>query len=127
MKLVTRWVITAVALVVAVWLIPGIRIENQNAWIAVGLMAVSLGFVNAIIRPVLMFLSCGFIILTMGLFMIVVNGLALWLASWISVNLFNVGFYVDGLWPAMLGSIVVSIVSFLLSLLLPDNKQTSTA
>lgn len=127
MKLVIRWVITAVALVVAVWLIPGIRIESQNAWIAVGLMAVSLGFVNAIIRPVLMFLSCGCIILTMGLFMIVVNGLALWAASWISVNLFNVGFYVDGLWPAMLGSIVVSIVSFLLSLLLPDNRQTSTA
>ncbi len=127
MKLIIRWVITAMALVVAVWLIPGIRIESQNAWIAVGLMAVSLGFVNAIIRPVLMFLSCGFIILTMGLFMIVVNGLALWLASWISVNLFNVGFYVDGLWPAILGSIVVSIVSFLLSLLLPDNRQTSTA
>jgi putative membrane protein len=122
MKLVIRWAITAVALVAAVWLIPGIRIESQNAWIAVGLMAVILGFVNAIIRPVLMFLSCGCIVLTMGLFMIVVNGLALWLASWISVNLFNVGFYVDGLWPAILGSIVVSIVSFLLSLLLPDNK-----
>ena len=122
MKLVIRWAITAVALVVAVWLIPGIRIESQNAWIAVGLMAVILGFVNAIIRPVLMFFSCGCIILTMGLFMIVVNGLALWSASWISVNMFNVGFYVDGLWPAILGSIVVSIVSFLLSLLLPDNK-----
>ncbi|MEA1978306.1 MAG: phage holin family protein [Chloroflexota bacterium] len=123
MKLVIRWVITAVALVAAVWLIPGIRIESQNAWIAVGLMAVILGFVNAIIRPVLMFLSCGCIVLTMGLFMIVVNGLALWLASWISVNLFNIGFYVDGLWPAILGSLVVSIVSFLLSLLLPDNVQ----
>jgi putative membrane protein len=122
MKLVIRWAITAVALVAAVWLIPGIRIESQNAWIVVGLVAVILGFVNAIIRPVLMFLSCGCIVLTMGLFMIVVNGLALWLASWISVNLFNVGFYVDGLWPAILGSIVVSIVSFLLSLLLPDNK-----
>ncbi len=123
MKLVIRWIITAVALVAAVWLIPGIRIESQNAWIAVGLMAVILGFVNAIIRPVLMFFSCGCIVLTMGLFMIVVNGLALWLASWISVNLFNIGFYVDGLWPAILGSIVVSIVSFLLSLLLPDNIQ----
>ncbi len=122
MKLVIRWAITAVALVAAVWLIPGIRIESQNAWIVVGLVAVILGFVNAIIRPVLMFLSCGCIVLTMGLFMIVVNGLTLWLASWISVNLFNVGFYVDGLWPAILGSIVVSIVSFLLSLLLPDNK-----
>jgi len=123
MKLVIRWVITAVALVAAVWLIPGIRIESQNAWIAVGLMAVILGFVNAIIRPVLMFFSCGCIVLTMGLFMIVVNGLALWLASWISVNVFNIGFYVDGLWPAILGSIVVSIVSFLLSILLPDNVQ----
>ena len=123
MKLVIRWVITAVALVAAVWLIPGIRIETQNAWIAVGLVAVILGFVNAIIRPVLMFLSCGCIVLTMGLFMIVVNGLALWLASWISVNVFNIGFYVDGLWPAILGSIIVSIVSFLLSLLLPDNVQ----
>ncbi|TET35128.1 MAG: phage holin family protein [Anaerolineales bacterium] len=122
MKLVIRWAITAVALVAAVWLIPGIRIESQNAWIAVGLMAVILGFVNAIIRPVLMFFSCGCIVLTMGLFMIVVNGLALWSASWISVNVFNVGFYVDGLWPAILGSIVVSIVSFLLSLLLPDNQ-----
>lgn len=127
MKLVVQWVITAVALVVAVWLIPGMRIESKNAWIAVGLMAVSLGFVNAIIRPVLMFLSCGFIILTMGLFMVVVNGLVLWSASWISVNLFNVGFYVDGLWPAILGSLVVSIVSFLLSLLIPDNQQTATA
>jgi len=123
MKLVIRWVITAVALVAAVWLIPGIRIESQNAWIAVGLMAVILGFVNAIIRPVLMFFSCGCIVQTMGLFMIVVNGLALWLASWISVNVFNIGFYVDGLWPAILGSIVVSIVSFLLSILLPDNVQ----
>jgi putative membrane protein len=122
MKLVIRWVITAVALIAAVWLIPGIRIESQNAWIAVGLMAAILGFVNAIIRPVLMFLSCGCIVLTMGLFMIVVNGLALWSASWISVNVFNVGFYVDGLWPAILGSIVVSIVSFLMSLLLPDNE-----
>ncbi len=127
MKLVVRWVITAVALVVAVWLIPGMRIESKNAWIAVGLMAVSLGFVNAIIRPVLMFLSCGFIILTMGLFMIVVNGLVLWLSSWIAVNLFNVGFYIDGLWPAILGSLVVSIVSFLLSLLIPDNQHTATA
>jgi len=62
MKLVIRWAITAVALVAAVWLIPGIRIESQNAWIVVGLVAVILGFVNAIIRPVLMFLSCGCIV-----------------------------------------------------------------
>lgn len=122
MKLIIRWFITSVALVAATWLIPGIRIESQNAWIAVGIMAVSLGFVNAVIRPVLMFLSCGFIVLTLGLFMFIVNGLALWLASWVSVNLFNVGFYVDGLWPAIFGSIVVSIVSIPLSLILVDER-----
>ncbi|MEJ2301674.1 MAG: phage holin family protein [Anaerolineales bacterium] len=48
------------------------------------------------------------------------NGISFWLASWIAVNWFNIGFYVDGLWPAILGSIVVSIVTFLLALLLPD-------
>jgi putative membrane protein len=89
-------------------------------------MAVILGLVNAIIRPILAFLSCGFIILTLGLFMLVVNGVSFWLASWIAVNWFNIGFFVDGLWPAILGSIVVSIVTFLLAVLLVDTKKTAS-
>jgi putative membrane protein len=104
-------------------LIPGIRIEGNNAWIVVGVMAIVLGLVNAIIRPILAFLSCGFIVLTLGLFMLIVNGISFWLASWIAVNWLNIGFYVDGLWPAILGSIVVSIVTFLLAILLPDTKE----
>jgi putative membrane protein len=52
--------------------------------------------------------------------MFIVNGLTFWIASAIAVNWFNVGFYVDGLWPAILGSIVVSIVTFILSLVLTD-------
>jgi putative membrane protein len=120
MRLIIRWIIGAIAIGVAVWLLPGIRIEGNSAWVVVGVMAVILGLVNAIIRPILALLSCGFIVLTLGLFMFVVNGLTFWLASWIAVNWFNIGFYVDGLWPAILGSIVVSIVTFLLAMILPD-------
>lgn len=121
MKLLIRWLIVAIALVVAVWLIPGIRIEDTSAWIAVGVMAVILGLVNAIIRPILAFLSCGCIVATMGLFMLVINALTLWLSSWIAVEWLDIGFYVDGFWPAFLGGIVVSVVSFVLSLFLKED------
>ena len=120
LKLFIRWIIISVSLVVAAWLIPGITISDTNGWIAVGVMAAVLGFVNAIIRPILAFFSCGCILLTMGLFMLVINAAMLSLASWIATKIFNVGFYVDGFWPALFGSIVVSIVSFFLSMFLID-------
>lgn len=121
LKLVARWVIVMVSLLAAVLLIPGIHIEGTNAWIAFGVMAVILAFVNAFIRPLLTFLSCGFIFLTMGLFILVINALTLWLSSYIAVNVFNVGFYVEGFWAAFWGSIIVSVVSFLLSLFVSDD------
>lgn len=123
MKLVVRWLITAIAVAVAVWLVPGIRVEGTTGWWAVSVFALALGLVNAILRPILALLSCGFIVLTLGLFMFVVNGLTFMAGSWVAINWFNVGFYVDGLWPAILGSIVVSIVSFLLSMFLADQEQ----
>lgn len=122
LKLFVRWIIIAIALVVAAWLIPGITISDTNGWIAVGVMAAVLGFVNAIIRPILAFFSCGCIVLTMGLFMLVINAATLLLASWISTSLFGVGFYVDGFWWALLGSIVISVVSFFLSMFLIDES-----
>ena len=117
MKLIVHWLVVAAALVAAAYLVPGIRVEG-NGTIAVLVMAAVLGVANVIIRPILAFLSCGFIILTMGLFMLVVNALTLWLASSIAVDWFNAGFYVDGFWPALWGSIIVSIVSFLISVVL---------
>ncbi len=123
MKLLIRWIIVAIALVVAMALIPGIRVEDTNAWIAVGVMAAVLGLVNAILRPILAFLSCGCITATLGLFMLVINGFTLWLSSWIAQNWLNVGFYVDGIWPAFWGAIIVSIVSFVLSLILVDDRD----
>ena len=123
MNLILRWAITAVALVVAAWLIPGISVQTQDAWLAVIVMAAILGLVNAFVRPVLTLLSCPLVLLTLGLFLLVINALTLMLASWIAVNVFNLGFYVDGFWAALFGSIVVSIVSFLLSLFLPDARE----
>ena len=99
MKIVIRWIIVSLSLFIAAWLVPGIRVDG-NAWVAYAAMAVILGLVNALVRPVLTLLSCPLIILTLGLFVLVINGLTLWLASAIAVNWFGIGFYVDGFWPA---------------------------
>lgn len=123
MKLLIRWIIVAIALVAAMALIPGIRVEGTNAWIAVGVMAAVLGLVNAFLRPILAFLSCGCIMATLGLFMLVINGFTLWFSSWIAQHWLNIGFYVDGIWPAFWGAIVVSVVSFVLSLVLVDDRD----
>lgn len=117
-RLVLSWLITAVALVAAAYLVPGISVRGNDGLVAVLIMAGILGLVNVLVKPFLSVLSCGLIVLTLGLFLIVINALSLWLASWIAQNWFNVGFVVDGFWPAIWGSIIVSIVSFFLSMVL---------
>ncbi len=122
MKLVVRWIITSLALFAAAWLVPGIRVIG-NAWAVVAAMAVILGLVNAVVRPILKFLSCPLVILTLGLFVLVINGLTLWLASYIAVHWFGLGFYIHGFWPALWGALVVSIVSVVLSALVKDEEE----
>jgi putative membrane protein len=127
MRLLIRWLITALALIVAANIVPGIEIRDQNGWVAVLLMAIALGLVNALLRPLLTLLSCPAIMLTLGLFVFVINALCLWAASWVAVNWFGSGFYVTGFFPALWGSIIVSIVSTVLSLLLADNSGRQMA
>jgi len=79
--------------------------------------------VNAIVRPLLKLLSCPLVILTLGLFVLVINGITLWLASYMAVNWFHVGFYVDGFWAAFWGALVVSIVSVILTATLREERQ----
>ena len=122
MKLLIRWVIASLALFAAAWLVPGIRVEG-NAWTIYAAVAVILGLVNAIVRPILKFLTCPLIILTLGLFVLVVNGVTLWLASAIAVNWFKVGFYVDGPLSAFLGALIVSVVTVVLSALVREDKE----
>src|SRR6202790_188385 len=117
MRILIHWFITSIALVVAAWLVPGIRVERA-AWTVFAAMAIILGLVNAIVRPLLKLMSCPLIILTLGLFVLVINGITLWLASAIAVRFFHVGFHVDGFVPAFVGALVVSIVSVILSAIL---------
>jgi putative membrane protein len=121
MNLLIRWAITSLSLFVAAWLVPGIRVESE-AWTIFAGMAIILGLVNAIIRPILKLLSCPLIILTLGLFVLVINGMTLWLASGIAVRWFHVGFYVDGFWAAFLGGVIVSLVSVVLTALFGEEK-----
>lgn len=120
-KLLIRWFIVAMSLGVAVWIVPGISVQDSTAWVAVAVMAIVLGLVNAIIRPILAFLSCGLMVVTMGLFMIVINAFTLWFSSWVLTNWLNIGFHVDGILAALAGGLVVTIVSFVLSMLLKDD------
>lgn len=122
MRLLIRWVILGVSLLAAAWLVPGIRVQ-PDGWTAFAVMAVILGFVNAVVRPILKFLSCPLILLTLGLFVLVINGITLWLASRIAVSWFGVGFYVDGFWSAFLGALIVSIVSVILNAFVGDQAD----
>ncbi len=117
MRLLVRWVILACALFVAAWLIPGIRVEG-DAWVVYAATAVIVGFVNAVVRPVLRLLALPITLLTLGMFALVVNGISLWLASAIAVRWFGVGFHIEGFWPAFWGALVVSGVTLVLSKLL---------
>jgi putative membrane protein len=122
MNLLLRWVITAAALFAAVWLVPGIEV-GENAWTALFVTAAVLGLLNALLRPILKFLSCGLIVVTLGLFTFVINAAMLWLASWISVTWLDAAFVVDDFISALIGSIIVSVVSFVLSLILLDDDD----
>jgi len=122
MKLLIRWVIASLALFAAAWLVPGITVEGSG-WVVYAVMAVILGLVNAIVRPLLKLLTCPLIILTLGLFTLVINGVTLWLASAIVQSWFDVGFKVDGFWPAFLGALIVSFVTVILSALVREEDE----
>ena len=123
MKLLIRWFVTGLALFVAAWLVPGIAVDDAQGWVAYAVMAAILGLVNAIIRPILKLLTCPLIILTLGLFVFVINALTLWLASNLAVNWFNIGFYVRSFGAALLGSLIVSVVSVILNSVLNDDEE----
>ncbi len=88
------------------------------------LVALVLGLVNAFIRPILATLSCGLIVLTLGLFTLVINGLMLWLASYIAAHGLGLGFRVDGFWNAVLGALIITVFSFLVSTFVGARKKS---
>lgn len=120
MRFLIRLIITAVALWAAVALVNGITFTG--GWLSLLIVALIFGLVNAFVRPLLKLLTCPFILLTLGLFIFVINALMLWLTSALSASL-GLGFHVSGFAAAFWGALVVSIVSVLLSIFVPDEKR----
>ncbi len=124
-SLIIRVIVNALALWAAVLLIDGIEVTAQDTvgqilvYLAVGAI---FGVVNAVIKPIVKTVGCLFYALTLGLIGLLVNALLLMLTNWIA-GLFDLPFQIDGFWPAFWGAIVVTIVSWLLSMFLPDGND----
>jgi len=112
MFFVFRLLIHMVAILIISYLLPGlIRVDSVLAALAAAFL---LGIVNIVVRPILIFLTLPFTLLTFGLFLLVINGLMLWLVAALLK-----GFHVNGFWGAVFGSILISLISWILSRFLP--------
>jgi putative membrane protein len=124
MKILLRIVVAMAALGVAAWLVPGIVLSghsNTSKALTLLIVAVIFGVVNAILKPIIKTVGCAFYVLTLGLVAIVVNGLLLWLTSWIAYDKLHEPFHVTGFVPALEGALIVGVVSWLLHLILGDD------
>jgi putative membrane protein len=119
MMFLARLIVNAAALWVATQLVTGVTYTGE--WLPFFGVALVFGFVNAFIRPVAKILAFPLIILTLGIFALVVNGLMLWLTSRLS-NALGLGFHVRGFWAAFWGALVVTVVSTLLSMMVTEGR-----
>ena len=125
MKILIRIAVSMAALGVAAWVVPGIVLTGHDTAakaITLLVVAVIFGVVNAILKPVIKVVGCAFYVLTLGLFAIVVNGLLLWLSSWIAFDQLHEPFHVTGFWPAVEGALIVGVVSWVIHLVLRDEE-----
>src|SRR3954470_4009418 len=109
LRILVVWLINAAALAAVAYLMPSVSIDSPGAALAAALV---LGLVNALVRPVLVLLTLPITILTLGLFIFVINGLLFW-----AVGSFVSGFHVAGFWPGVIGALVFSLISWALSAL----------
>jgi putative membrane protein len=115
MRFLARLVLNGLAIIVAAWLLPGIQITSPLAALVAGVI---LGFVNAIVRPVLFLLTLPLTLLTLGLFIFVLNAICFALTAWLVP-----GFSVDGFFSAVFGALLVSIVSWILNGLVVGRRE----
>lgn len=127
MKLVLHILVVAGALGVAHLAISGIQLQGGSGWSKAGtliVVALIFGVVNAVLKPVVKTVGCALYLLTFGLIGLVVNGLLLWLCSWVAGKL-SLPFHITGFWPAFWGAIIVGVVSWLLGLVLETGRKTA--
>ncbi len=118
-RFLLRWLINALAIYVASKVVTGIWVRDEWAIVAVALI---LGLVNAFVRPLIKFFTCPLIILTLGLFLFVINAAMLGLTAWVAGQL-GIGFGVANFWAAFWGALVISLVSLALTLLIRGEEK----
>ena len=122
MKFLIWVVVNALALAAATWLLGGIELtgsSTEDRVITIVLVALIFGVINAVVAPIVKLFSLPFIILTLGLFLLVINAAMLLFTSWVAEKV-GLGFHVDGFWTAVLGAIVVTVATWILEAVLPD-------
>jgi len=120
-RLLLRWAINAIALWAAIQIVPGLE-HQADSGVSLLIIALIFGLVNALIRPIVILLTCPLILLTMGLFILVINTIMLSLTVWLS-GVFDLGLSSSGFWSTFFGAIVISVVSGVISLLIKDNRE----
>jgi putative membrane protein len=119
---VVKTIANAGALAVAVWLLDKITLTGDGTGKKIGtllVVALIFGLVNSVVKPIVSLLSLPLLIITLGLFTLVVNALMLLLTSWLA-DVLDLNFHVEGFWTAVLGGLIVSVVSWALNVVLPD-------
>lgn len=119
-NLLLKWAINAIALLAAIKFVPGIHATSDAVTIII--IAAIFGLVNAMIRPIVVVLSCPLLFLSLGLFTFVINAGMFWLSSVVATKA-GVTFVVDGFWPAFFGALTVTLVSVVLGVLLPTESE----
>ncbi|MDG4762901.1 phage holin family protein [Solwaraspora sp. WMMD406] len=122
MVFLIRLAVTAVALWITTLIVPGIDVTGDSAArnaLTLIIVALIFGLVNAVLKPIIKVVGCVFYLLTLGLFALVVNALLFLLTDWLATQL-DLPFSIDGFWPAFWGAIVVAVVGWLISLVIPD-------
>jgi putative membrane protein len=125
MKHVIGVIVSAAALGVAAWAVPGIQVSgHSDASKAVTLLVVALifGIINTVLKPIIKTVGCAFYVLTLGLAALIVNGLLLWLASYVADRL-SLPFHITGFLAAVEGALIVGVVTWLLHLILGDKRR----
>lgn len=115
MRFFLNWILTAIAISIATFFVPGIApFGTADPWLSFAFVGLFLGLVNSLVKPFVTMISLPLTCLTLGVFQLVVNSFMLELASWLSVNLLGSGISIDGFGSALLGSIIVSILCSIL-------------
>lgn len=122
MKFLIRWLVTSIAVAAAVIVVPGIEVTDDTAWLAVAVVAIIFGLVNATLGLILKIGTFGCIIMTFGLFAFLINGLMFWLSSEIAQGL-GIGFSVASYWDAFWGGVVIALVSTVLNWFMRPDEE----